>query len=152
MTRNTKDREAYVVVREFMTRGMGLKGLPLLVYARIYGFCERGEGIYYESKRRLAWILGRDARSIVRAFNALADEGLIFEEVDSEVCAKVRSRVYTVNWSKAEEAKRAIALECSQEDGVSPPSDGSPSYKGDGTSSRTLTECHPIPKRENKNF
>ena len=32
--------EAFIIVREFMTRGLGLTGLPLLVYARIYGFCE----------------------------------------------------------------------------------------------------------------
>ena len=39
--------EAFIIVREFMTRGLGLTGLPLLVYARIYGFCESGSP-YFE--------------------------------------------------------------------------------------------------------
>lgn len=44
--------EAFIIVREFMTRGLGLTGLPLLVYARIYGFCESGSP-YFESKAHL---------------------------------------------------------------------------------------------------
>ena len=58
--------EAFIIVREFMTRGLGLTGLPLLVYARIYGFCESGSP-YFESKAHLGKILGVDTRSVVRA-------------------------------------------------------------------------------------
>lgn len=53
--------EAFIIVREFMTRGLGLSGLPLLVYARIYGFCGSGSP-YYESKAHLGKILGADTR------------------------------------------------------------------------------------------
>ena len=72
--------EAFIIVREFMTRGLGLTGLPLLVYARIYGFCESGSP-YFESKAHLGKILGVDTRSVVRgrpprAFQREGDEGL----------------------------------------------------------------------------
>ena len=62
--------EAFIIVREFMTRGLGLTGLPLLVYARIYGFCESGSP-YFESKAHLGKILGVDTRSVVRAVRKL---------------------------------------------------------------------------------
>ena len=40
-------------VRHFMMADLGLSGLPLLVYARIFGFCDAGCG-YFESKGGLA--------------------------------------------------------------------------------------------------
>ena len=70
--------EAFIIVREFMTRGLGLTGLPLLVYARIYGFCESGSP-YFESKAHLGTILGVDTRSGVRAVRKLEEAGLVFE-------------------------------------------------------------------------
>ena len=70
--------EAFIIVREFMTRGLGLTGLPLLVYARIYGFCESGSP-YFESKAHLGKILGVDTRSVVRAVRKLEEVGLVFE-------------------------------------------------------------------------
>ena len=68
--------EAFIIVREFMTRGLGLTGLPLLVYARIYGFCESGSP-YFESKAHLGKILGVDTRSVVRAVRKLEEVGLV---------------------------------------------------------------------------
>ena len=54
--------EAFIIVREFMTRGLGLTGLPLLVYARIYGFCESGSP-YFESKAAKSFPKGGRRRS-----------------------------------------------------------------------------------------
>ena len=45
----------FTAVRHFMMADLGLSGLPLLVYARIFGFCDAGCG-YFESKGGLAWI------------------------------------------------------------------------------------------------
>lgn len=39
----------FTAVRHFMMADLGLSGLPLLVYARIFGFCDAGCG-YFESK------------------------------------------------------------------------------------------------------
>ena len=34
----------FTTVRHFMMADLGLSGLPLLVYARIFGFCDAGCG------------------------------------------------------------------------------------------------------------
>ena len=39
------DGDAFLIVRPFMWRELGLKGVQLLVFARVYGFCAGG-GIY----------------------------------------------------------------------------------------------------------
>ena len=40
---------SFVVVHEFMAKGLGLKGNDLIVYARIFGFANAGKP-YFESK------------------------------------------------------------------------------------------------------
>lgn len=85
--------EAFIIVREFMTRGLGLTGLPLLVYARIYGFCESGSP-YFESKAHLGKILGVDTRSVVRAVRKLEEAGLVFEVGRQELSKGRETKVY----------------------------------------------------------
>ncbi len=46
----------FTAVRHFMMADLGLSGLPLLVYARIFGFCDGGCD-YFESKGNLARFL-----------------------------------------------------------------------------------------------
>ena len=61
-----------------MMADLGLSGLPLLVYARIFGFCDAGCG-YFESKGGLARFLNVQERSVHRAIRDLLDRGLIEE-------------------------------------------------------------------------
>lgn len=68
----------FTAVRHFMMADLGLSGLPLLVYARIFGFCDGGCG-YFESKGSLARFLNVQERSIHRAIRDLLDRGLIEE-------------------------------------------------------------------------
>lgn len=56
----------FATVRHFMMADLGLSGLPLLVYARIFGFCDAGCG-YFESKGGLARFLNVQERSVHRA-------------------------------------------------------------------------------------
>ena len=46
MTR--RDNDAFVVVHDFMMHELGLNGITLLVYARIYGFCSNGKADFYD--------------------------------------------------------------------------------------------------------
>jgi len=71
--------DAFLIVRRFMWRELGLKGVQLLVFARVYGFCAGG-GSFYESRRSTAAYLGISERSVIRAVGELADGGLIVEE------------------------------------------------------------------------
>ena len=68
----------FTTVRHFMMADLGLSGLPLLVYARIFGFCDAGCG-YFESKGGLARFLNVQERSAYRAIRDLLDQGLIEE-------------------------------------------------------------------------
>ena len=99
--------EAFIIVREFMTRGLGLTGLPLLVYARIYGFCESGSP-YFESKAHLGKILGVDTRSVVRAVRKLEEAGLVFEVGRQELSKGRETKVYRIDFEAARRAKGAI--------------------------------------------
>lgn len=68
----------FTAVRHFMMADLGLSGLPLLVYARIFGFCDGGCD-YFESKGNLARFLNVQERSAHRAIRDLLDRGLIEE-------------------------------------------------------------------------
>ena len=45
----------FTVIRHFMMANLGLSGLPLLVYAHIFGFCDGGGA--NTSRARAAWPL-----------------------------------------------------------------------------------------------
>lgn len=77
-TRDGPSPREFTAVRHFMMADLGLSGLPLLVYARIFGFCDAGCG-YFESKGGLARFLNVQERSVHRAIRDLLDRGLIEE-------------------------------------------------------------------------
>lgn len=68
--------EPYIAVYRFMSDDMGLSGLQLLIYARIYGFWAAGLD-YYESKSSLSAFLGANQRSVFRAMADLCKQDLI---------------------------------------------------------------------------
>ena len=70
--------EGFITLHGFMMKGMGLSGVPLLVFARIYGFNSAGLD-FYESKPHLASFLNTTERSVYRAFSDLLEKGLIQE-------------------------------------------------------------------------
>lgn len=64
----------FTTVRHFMMADLGLSGLPLLVYARIFGFCDAGCG-YFESKGGLARFLNvQEHPEVDEAFRQLEQE------------------------------------------------------------------------------
>ena len=63
----------FTTVRHFMMADLGLSGLPLLVYARIFGFCDAGCG-YFESKGGLARFLNVQERSAYRAIREASSQ------------------------------------------------------------------------------
>lgn len=142
----------FTAVRHFMMTDLGLSGLPLLVYARIFGFCDAGCG-YFESKGSLARFLNVQERSAYRAIRDLLEQGLIEE---CGVHASARGHP-TKRYRIVREMLPPGAL--ATPDGSS----GFPARKGDemsGFAARTpdemtgipLTVCHPIRKRDNEDF
>lgn len=94
----------YVKVYRFMTEGMRLTGAPLLVYARIFGFCKNAGGTYYESKPNMARFLGISERQAFRAVAYLIDRGLIVESGEHVVNKRITKRYELVD----EEVRRAV--------------------------------------------
>ncbi|MDB1868353.1 hypothetical protein ABG983_09130 [Collinsella aerofaciens] len=142
----------FTTVRHFMMADLGLSGLPLLVYARIFGFCDAGCG-YFESKGGLARFLNVQERSVHRAIRDLLDRGLI-EECGMHAPARGHA---TKRYRIVRERLPPGALATPDD------SSGFPARKGDepsGFAARTpdemtgkpLTICHPISKRDNKDF
>lgn len=73
--------ERFLKVYEFMTRDLGLQGVQLLLYARIFGFSDSddGEGSFYESRRSTADYLGVTERAVTKCLKALVEKGLVLE-------------------------------------------------------------------------
>lgn len=92
----------FTAVRHFMMADLGLSGLPLLVYARIFGFCDAGCG-YFESKGGLARFLNVQERSVRRAIRDLLDRGLI------EECGRARPGARARHQAVPHRAREAAA-------------------------------------------
>ena len=67
---------SFVIVHEFMAKGLGLKGNDLIVYARIFGFANAGKP-YFESKAGSAGFCGISKRAAFSVVSRLKARGLI---------------------------------------------------------------------------
>ena len=73
-------RDTYLVIHDFMLRNLNLKGVSLLLYARIYGFCtSRSDEGFFESRSKTAHALNVTERAVINATKDLLDRGLIIE-------------------------------------------------------------------------
>lgn len=139
--------DAFLVIRPFMWRELGLKGTQLLVFARIYGFC-KGGGCFYESRAKTADYLCVSERSVIRAIGDLAERGLI-EEIDAPWHPDgISTRSYRLGY-------RAILPKSSfAHDKKSPPdiNDQKAKQRGDSPSSDGVKNWHLIKKTDNKDF
>ena len=153
----------FTAVRHFMMADLGLSGLPLLVYARIFGFCDAGCG-YFESKGGLARFLNVQERSVHRAIRDLLDRGLI-EECGMHAPARghatkryriVRERLppgalATPDGSSSLFAANPVISSPFRAGNPDEPS-GFAARTPDEMTGKPLTICHPISKRDNKDF
>lgn len=142
----------FTTVRHFMMADLGLSGLPLLVYARIFGFCDAGCD-YFESKGGLARFLNVQERSAYRAIRALLEQGLI-EECGVHAPARghatkryriVRERLPPGALANPDETSGVSARKGDEPSGFA-------ARTPDGMTGKPLTICHPISKRDNKDF
>lgn len=69
--------ERFIVVYRFMWQKLGLDGVTLRVFARIYGFCKDGDSEFFESRLATADFLGTTPRTVTRSINELVGKGLI---------------------------------------------------------------------------
>ena len=63
----TPAEERFIVVYQFMRKSLGLTGVTLNIFARIYGFCHDGTSEFYESRSNTAEFMGTTARTVTRS-------------------------------------------------------------------------------------
>jgi predicted transcriptional regulator len=83
----------FATVYRFMTEGLGLRGSDLLVYARVFSFCQEESGTYFESAESCAAFLNMSERQVRRSLGNLVSRDLIAETADAETCPRGRTFV-----------------------------------------------------------
>ena len=71
------DRDNYIVIQGWMLTDLKLKGVPLLVYACIYGFSQAAEQTYQGGLEYLADWAGCTERGAIKALAHLQEQGYI---------------------------------------------------------------------------
>ena len=102
-------RDEFVVVHRFMIEELGLRGAALLVYARIYGFCETSGRDFYESKPKTAEFLGLSERTVFQSIRELIAKGLVYEVGSHELGVGRSTKVYRVARAPSEGARPETA-------------------------------------------
>ncbi|AHU90470.1 hypothetical protein V3M78_06100 [Trueperella pyogenes] len=62
-----------------MWKSLGLSGVTLSIFVRIYGFCRNGTSELYESRAKTAEFLGTTARTVTRSVNELVSRGFVVQ-------------------------------------------------------------------------
>lgn len=125
-----KGAENYTVFG-FMTRGLGLSGAELQVYAVIYSFSRDGVGTFSGSRAYLAATVGFSERTVTRALGTLLDKGYIKRSRGNHPSA----HIYSVDMKTAKSARQNVTLQEGQnvtlQDGQNV-SDGEPNWREGG--------------------
>lgn len=133
------DKDQFLVIHDFMLRHLGLKGVQLLLYARIYGFCQGGTTCgFYESRAKTAEALCVSERSVIQAFKDLSARGLIVEIGTRETANGRVTKCYRI--SEVSSPERPSGEDhCSESEET-----------GEKTSPGGVKKLHPIKKEDNK--
>lgn len=140
----TPAEDRFIVVYQFMWKSLGLSGVTLSVFARIYGFCRDGTSEFYESRAKTAEFLGTTARTVTRSVNELLERGLV-----------VQTGTRT---SPSGNVTRSYCLGGAVHDMTSPPDETTPlddasgggALNPDGSSGAPVTARHPRGKGKAK--
>lgn len=138
--------ERFIVVYRFMWQKLGLDGVTLRVFARIYGFCKDGDSEFFESRSATADFLGTTPRTVTRSINELVEKGLIVQVgVRASVSGNVTRSYRLTNLTHIESPPPD---QPSPHDEPSPPDDMSPqeAFNPDGSSGAPVTIRHPKKK------
>ena len=99
--------ENYYCVFGWM-REMGLKGLPLQIYAIIYGFCQAKGNAFYGSLSYLEEFTGYSRPSVIAAIKQLIDEGFIDKEQEEYNQFIVRNKYICKKFPQDEEFNQQL--------------------------------------------
>lgn len=86
----------YVKVYQFMCSALGLSGVELLVFARVFGFTLSGLP-FYESRAKTAEFFGCTRRAVIAAVGNLTEKGLIIEAASDRSSRSGCNKEYVVD-------------------------------------------------------
>lgn len=134
----------FILVYRFMWDKLGLDGVTLRVFARIYGFCKDGDGEFYESRSATAKFLGTTSRTVTRSINELVEKGLIVQTGAHSLASGNATKCYRLAVPTPRGATPPDKP--SPPDGLSPHDDSSSPMRlnPDGSSGPPVTVRHPI--------
>lgn len=76
--KNAKSHKgSYIVLQDWMTDKLGLKGVELIVYAIIFGFSQDGVNCFTSSTRYLCRWTGRTKETVIKILKSLREQNLI---------------------------------------------------------------------------
>ncbi len=104
-----KGAENYTVFG-FMTRGLGLSGAELQVYAVIYSFSRDGVGTFSGSREYLAATVGFSERTVTRALSTLLNKGFIKRTIKGPSLYIYSADMKTAKEARAESARQNVTL------------------------------------------
>ena len=157
-------RDTYLVIHDFMLRNLNLKGVSLLLYARIYGFCtgKPDEG-FFESRAKTAHALNVTERAVINATKYLLDRGLIIEHGAHVTASGRTTKRYFLTEPASDERSSDEASSGERRSGEqtsperdsgeipsSEQSDRKTDSTGENFSSLRVKKVHPIIKKEKK--
>lgn len=134
----------YVKVYQFMCSDLGLSGVELLVFARIFGFTLSGLP-FYESRAKTAEFFGCTRRAVITAVGKLTEKGLIIETVSERSSRSGCNKEYVADLNRVSKltgiaiGEETSLLDLSDGDETSPGADEVLSLSG-------VKDIHPIPK------
>lgn len=142
----------FVVVHEFMWKDLGLAGVALLVYARVFGFCRHGSGDFYESKAKTAAFFGINERTVFRAMKELIERDLLVEVGTYELGNGRRTKAYRVRQAAIPAYLRQSGEAPWENAPISGEATDEPRSTSGVMSASDMAKCHPIHKKDNKAF
>lgn len=146
----------YVKVYGFMGSALGLSGLELLVFARVFGFTVCGRP-FYESRAKTAAFFGASRRAVISAVGSLAGKGLIVEDPAACEARAAGTKAYAANMGLVAQAlgvgvEGLISMGGGGGEGFSPrhphAGEGPSPLSSEDSAPSPVQSLHPIPKRK----
>jgi hypothetical protein len=99
------ERDNYYVVKHWMIKDLGLKGINLSVFALIHGFTRDGRTKFAGSAKYISEFLGISERSVFNAIGSLIENDLIWKETGLSKDGNVDNEYYSLVKYSFEEKK-----------------------------------------------
>ncbi len=117
---NYLKNENHLVIHGWMINELALKGLPLMVFAIIYGFTQTDEQYFTGSLKYISEWTGSSTRSCINAINSLIEQGYIEREYYKDSKNINRTRYVTLLGGTSEKISHSEKFSHSEKNSGAP--------------------------------